>query len=188
MPWKKSTLDAVCAGLRQSAENGQFVPRTWIEDTPGPGGPGGSVAVNGCGWGLVGWFVATMHGGPEWARYALPAGCDQEDVNEVLTTAGLTEQEIARMEPQVAWEVFDNQLDFAYENRFRDWQAYIQKSMLLAEYFISVLKRVPVESAVPNELLTQSAGCSLGQLTLFNPQAPKATTKPKPAALVAEAA
>lgn len=185
MPWKKSTLDAVCAGLRQSAENGQFVPFDWVE---GPSDPGSSAAVRGCGWGLVGWFVGIMHLGLAQTKRLLPPEfTTQEEVNEVLTMAGLTEQEIARMEPQVAWEVFDNQLEFAYSNSHRDWQAYINRSLFLAEYFIKVLKRVPVEDSLPSEYTT-SGGCSLGRLSLFNPQATEATTTPKSATLVAEAA
>jgi len=143
MPWNPKTLAAICAGLRQSAQDGNFVPCAWNAGLVT--GDHNGYHFYGCGWGLVGWFAAVFVGGADWAKCMLPIGCDQKDVNRVLRCAGLTQAEIARMTPAFVWARFDQELISAYCNRHLDWQAYIQKSMQLAEGFIAVLERVPVE-------------------------------------------
>lgn len=139
MAWKQSTLDAVCAGLRNAATSGRFVPGKWIASHNGPDG-----CPAGCAWGLIGWFVALAIGGPAFARQQLPVGSWQEDINDVLMRAGLTEDEIRRMAPENTWKYFDNELQYAYENRLENWQAYIMTSLRLAEYFVKVVNRIPV--------------------------------------------
>jgi len=79
MPWNQKTFGAVCAALRDSAVNGEFVPHVWadrvdVNDT-------GGCTFYGCGWGIVGWVTAVMLGGKDWATRAVPIGCSQGSVN-----------------------------------------------------------------------------------------------------------
>jgi len=141
MPWNKNTLDAVKAGLRDSAVNGQFVPHRWIE---GIQSQNNGHVVHGCGWGIVGWYVAVMIGGADWAQRMLPVGATQADVDEVLQIAGLTPAEIESMDPMATWEAFDNALHFTHHYREQNWVAYINKSLQLAEFFIMILEEVDI--------------------------------------------
>lgn len=164
MPWNPKTFDAVCAGLRRSARDGNFVPCVW----------NGGITTNsdggcryyGCGWGIVGWFAAVFEGGAGWAKRMLPLGCRQGDVNAVLMHVGLTADEIARMTPMSVWERFDRELITAYNNRHHDWQTYIQTSMVLAEYFIAVLRRVEVSDDVEMRFLPIAPASPIEQLKL----------------------
>ena len=70
MPWKQSTFDAVTGGLREIAQNGQFVPGRWIRDIEV--GPDGLPIVPCCGFGAVGWLVAVTLGGVDYAMEKLP--------------------------------------------------------------------------------------------------------------------
>lgn len=146
MPWDRETRRAAAAGLRHAARSGQFVPFVWNEaiETSRDGG----TAIYGCGWGQVGWMVAVFLGGTAFARHVLPVGAEQPQVNAVLKAAGLTDDEIAYMDPQCVWEHFDRDLFEAYENREADPGTFIEVSMRLAEFFVQVIELVP-ENPVP---------------------------------------
>lgn len=157
MPWDKTTFGAVCAGLRDSARKGELVPCIWAKrieahDT-------GGYTFYGCGWGVVGWITAVMLGGTDWATRALSVGCTQGAVNQVLLHAGLSESDVSHMDPVGTWQRFDAELIDAYQNRHQDWDAFIETSTNLAEFFILVLSRVPVDESLedrhlPYHLLT----------------------------------
>src|SRR6056297_1832540 len=116
MPLKRSTFDAVCAGLRHSAERGHFVPRSWIKsiDTL----PDNSVIARGCGWGLIGWHVSVHLKGVDWTRKRFPVSHIQlEDINHVLMLLGLTKAEIEDLNQEEVYKVFDKKLSLAYDRR-----------------------------------------------------------------------
>lgn len=144
--WRQSYLDKARNGLRQAAKEGKFVPGVWIQDYDSP-----DQRPRGCGWGLIGWLVAVALRGAGFAKYKMQVFSTQKQVNEVLLLAGLTEYEILRMTPENAWKYFDRELIPYYDSRLngaKEWDAYIAKSEELAEFFIRVLERVPVEGAV----------------------------------------
>jgi|GEM_PF-5410044 hypothetical protein len=157
MPWNQKTFGAVCAALRDSAVNGEFVPHVWadrvdVNDT-------GGCTFYGCGWGIVGWVTAVMLGGKDWATRAVPIGCSQGSVNSVMWQAGLTPSEISYMDPVNTWQYFDDKLSKAYSNRHADWDTFVDTSTELAEFFILVISRVPVDgstetSHLPYNVLT----------------------------------
>ncbi len=147
MPWKKGTLAGISAGLRHSAQKGRFVPGYWFEydDTDNP-----AVCPAGCGWGIVAWLTAKAIGGIDRANSLLAIeDLSWEDIEEILMEAGLSRQEITSFAEESTWKRFDRELKPVYENSEQNWSAYIVVSMMLAEYFIKVLKRVDAVDEVP---------------------------------------
>ena len=151
MPWNQKTYGAVCAGLRDSARKGEFVPHVWSQHIESS--DAGGSTFYGCGWGMVGWITAVMMGGTDWATRAMPVGCSQGSVNQVLLYAGLSESEITHMDPVATWQEFDDELVAAYQNRTHDWDTFIDVSIDLAEFFISVISRVSVDGSLDTQHL-----------------------------------
>ena len=142
MPWNARTLSGISAGLRESAAAGHFEPYYWVASTVNDSL---SCSIRGCGWGLVGWYAGIMTMGLEWTKRYLPEGSTQEEVNDILRLAGLTHEEIDSMDPPTAWEHFDEQLALPHLNRDQRRLTFISQSKVLAEYFIDILNRVPVD-------------------------------------------
>ncbi len=167
MSWNRNHLNATSQGLRQAAEAGEFVPFQWVEsiDKTGKG-----YSFRGCGWGQVAWIVAVMKGGVNYAKSVLPVGSGQRQVNAVLRSAGLTSAEIRSMTPAQTWSVFDDELAQVYKARYQDYSAYIDKSKELAEFFIGVLNRVPIEAKVPYRIFI-SKGLKATMATLLGSSA-----------------
>lgn len=164
MGWTQGHMDAVSSFLRQSAAAGQFVPGQWVESVTEDGD--GGYTVLGCGWALSAWAVAVFEGGQ--ASAALPPGSGQTAVNAVLKTAGLTRAEIKSLDPYETWCTFDDELFPFYEDRHENPEAFILKSVELAEFFIQVLQHIPIQKSV--ETLTRLGQLKDTVVAFFNPK------------------
>lgn len=163
MPWEKGTFDAVCAGLRCAAVEGNLMPLEWNGGIQSNNN--GGYAIYGCGWGQVGWLVAIVHGGVQYARDMLPPGAGQTEVNMILKAAGLTRAEIKSMDPQAVWMDFDCEIEDVYANRANDPEAFVVVSKAMAEFFIEVLSAVPVVKEVPSQASPSREGRAMDVLS-----------------------
>lgn len=143
MPLSAKIMETVKIGLQRAAEKGQYRPGDWVISHDDDGG------CDGCGFGQIGTIIANAIGGARFAREALPIGCTQSEVNEVLKLAGVTRAEIKAMNPKATWEEFDERLDGPYNESGADPAGFIAASLDLAEFLNGVLDNIAVIEEEP---------------------------------------
>jgi hypothetical protein len=151
MPMKETTFEAVAEGLRTCARQGRFTPGYWIKHVHSRSN--GGYGIFGCAFGVMAWYAGCATLGTKWTVSKLtPKSNEAPDalaqrVKEVFRAIGLTDREIATLGIDANYPYFDLDLKPLYQNRCDHYDHFINRSMVLAEYFINLLNRVQIDPA-----------------------------------------
>lgn len=162
MPLDAKTIQCAVETIRTAADQGHLVYGQFcacIEHDP----QNNTTTLQACVVGQLGWGVLVSQGGEDLARERFKRGVTLSDVNQILFDAGVSIDELQRLQLTKMYEDFDEAMELPYKYRYKDPDTYHATSRQLAENCVATLEASV--SVVENGEVVEVARCE--QLSLL---------------------